>query len=156
MDITIRRAEERDIPAILELLKQVNRVHHEGRPDLFHLGVKYTEEELRAVLAEEEMPVFVAEKDGRVVGHGFCILQRPDNTHLFTDIKTLYVDDMCVDENVRGQQVGKKLYESIVAYARQIGCHNVTMNVWNCNPPAQAMFEHLGLKPYRVSLEEIL
>lgn len=40
----IRRAEERDIPRIHELLAQVAQVHHTGRPDLFRAGGrKYTD-----------------------------------------------------------------------------------------------------------------
>ena len=73
----VRRAESRDIPAILNLLVQVNMVHHNGRPDLFNgPTTKYTGEELEAILADAATPVFVCtDGDGRVLGHGFCVLQ---------------------------------------------------------------------------------
>lgn len=157
MSDMVRRAEERDIPAIMELLKQVNRVHYEGRPDLFKLATKYTEDELRAILSCDDTPVFVcADEDGRVLGHGFCVMQRPENTRLLTDILTLYIDDICVDEAARGRQVGRKIYEHILAYARERGCYNVTLNVWNCNPGAMRFYEKLGLVPYKVGMEKIL
>ena len=97
MSVVIRRAKEQDIPAIMELLKQVNLVHHEGRPDLFKLSTKYNEEELRDIIRNDQTPVFVADSDGRVLGHGFCVLQQPENTRLLTDILTLYIDDICVN-----------------------------------------------------------
>ena len=98
MAYTVRRAQECDIPAILELLRQVNRVHYEGRPDLFRLATKYTADDLRAILGNDRTPVFVCQDDGgQILGHGFCILQRPENTRLLTDIQTLYIDDICVD-----------------------------------------------------------
>ena len=49
----VRRAEERDIPRIAELLPQVAKVHADGRPDLFKAGHrKYTDEELKAILRD--------------------------------------------------------------------------------------------------------
>ena len=157
MSNSVRRAGERDIPAVMELLKQVNRVHYDGRPDLFKLETKYTEEELRKILEDDRTPVFVCtDSDGRVLGHGFCVLQRPQNTRLLNDILTLYIDDICVDETARGQHVGKMLYDHIVAYARQCGCYNVTLNVWSCNPGAIRFYEKLGLVPYKIGMEKIL
>ena len=154
---TVRRAAERDIPAIMELLRQVNRVHYEGRPDLFRPATKYTQDELRDILHNEDTPVFVCEgEDGRVLGHGFCVLERPENTRLLTDILTLYIDDICVDEAARGHGAGRAIYERILAYARERGCYNVTLNVWSCNPGAMRFYEKLGLVPYKVGMEKVL
>lgn len=157
MSDSVRRAEERDIPAIMELLKQVCKVHHDGRPDLFRLATKYTEDELSTILENDDTPVFVCtDSDGRVLGHGFCVLQRPGNTRLLTDILTLYIDDICVDEAARGRHVGTKIYEHILDFARSCGCYNVTLNVWSCNPGAMKFYERLGLVPYKVGMEKVL
>ena len=157
MTDTVRRAEKRDIPAIMELLKQVNRVHYEGRPDLFRPATKYTEEELAAILDNDLTPVFVFEDSGgQILGHGFCVLQRPENTRLLNDIMTLYIDDICVDEEARGRRVGKAIFDRILEYARERGCYNVTLNVWTCNPGAMAFYEKLGLKPYKTGMEMLL
>ena len=157
MSNTVRRAEDRDIPAIMGLLKQVNQIHYDGRPDLFKLSTKYTENELRTIMDNDQTPVFVCtDSDGRVLGHGFCVLQRPENTRLLRDILTLYIDDICVDETARGQHVGRMIYEQIIAYARQCGCYNVTLNVWSCNPSAMKFYENLGLVPYKISMETLL
>lgn len=156
MAIIVRRATKQDIPAILELLKQVNKVHYDGRPDLFKLATKYTEDELEAILCDDNTPVFVADKDGQVQGHGFCVFQRPANTRLLTDILTLYIDDICVDEKARGENVGRAIYDHIIDFARKSGCYNVTLNVWNCNPGAMKFYEKLGLEPYKIGMEKIL
>ena len=153
----VRRAEEKDIPAITELLRQVNRVHFEGRPDLFKPATKYDEEELRAIIADDRTPVFVYEdSDGQVLGHGFCVLQLPENTRLLNNILTLYIDDICVHETARGRHVGAAIYEHILDYARQCGCYNITLNVWSCNPGAVRFYEKLGLKPYKTGMEMLL
>ena len=154
---SVRRAEARDIPAILNLLVQVDMVHHNGRPDLFKgPATKYSAEELAAILADEETPVFVCvDEEDRVLGHGFCIMQHSGG-QLMVEHTTLYIDDICVDEASRGRGVGRALYEHILSYARGKGCYNVTLNVWSCNPGAMAFYEKLGLVSYKVGMEKIL
>ncbi|MDE7233891.1 MAG: GNAT family N-acetyltransferase [Ruminiclostridium sp.] len=154
----IRRAEERDIPAINRLLLQVLTVHHNGRPDLFKENCrKYTDEELRGLLRDESRPIFVAEnEDGEMLGYAFCIFQEHKNDNILTDIKTLYIDDLCVDETRRGEHVGTALYEAVLDFARESGCYNVTLNVWSCNEAAMRFYEKCGLKPQKVGMEKIL
>ena len=89
----VRCAVEADIPALMALLVQVNRVHYEGRPDLFKPATKYTEDDLRRIFQNDELPVFVCvDDDDRVLGHGFCVFQQHVNSNLLTDVKTLYID----------------------------------------------------------------
>ena len=153
----VRRAKLSDIPAIIGLLKQVNRIHYEGRPDLFKLATKYTEDQLSSIIDDDNTPVFICEDAySKILGHGFCILERPKNTRLLKDILTLYIDDICVDETARGRHVGKAIYDHIIDYARQRGCYNVTLNVWSCNPGAMKFYESLGLTPYKVGMEKVL
>ena len=153
----VRLAEAKDIPAILKLLVQVDMVHHNGRPDLFRgPATKYSAAELEQILADEKTPVFVCtDEQNRVLGHGFCILQRSGG-ELMVEHTTLYIDDICVDEAARGQGVGRALFERIRDYAREQGAYNVTLNVWTCNPGARAFYEKLGLVPYKTGMEMIL
>lgn len=156
-NITVRRAEPRDIPAILRLLVQVNMVHHNGRPDLFKgPTTKYTADELAAILADDETPVFVCvDAHDAVLGHGFCVMQHAGG-QLMVEHDTLYIDDICVEETARGMGVGRALYAHILDYARARGCYNVTLNVWSCNPGAMAFYERLGMRPYKVGMEQLL
>ncbi|MBO4749785.1 MAG: GNAT family N-acetyltransferase [Lachnospiraceae bacterium] len=154
----VRRATEKDIPRILELLVQVDMVHHNGRPDLFKgPATKYTAEELKEILAKEDTPVFVCvDETDRALGHAFTVFKQILGDHVLTDVRTLYIDDICVDEAARGQGVGKALYEHVVAYAREQGFYNVTLNVWTCNPGAMKFYEAMGLKPQKIGMELIL
>ena len=153
----VRRANMNDIPAILRLLVQVNMVHHNGRPDLFKgPTTKYSEAELRTIIRDEQTPVFVCVDDAdKVLGHGFCVMQHAGG-QLMEEHDTLYIDDICVDEAARGLGVGRALYEHILAYARERGCYNVTLNVWTCNPGAMRFYEKLGMTPYKIGMEQIL
>lgn len=154
----IRRANTDDIPGLVRLLEQVLMVHHNGRPDLFKAGTrKYTDEELTALLADDSKPIFAAvDENGYMLGYAFCVFQQHSNNNIFTDIRTLYIDDLCVEETCRGQHIGKALYDYVLDFARASGCYNVTLNVWSCNEGAMAFYEKMGLKPQKIGMETIL
>ena len=153
----IRFATEKDIPKIGDLLRQVCLVHHNGRPDIFKMGRKYSDEELRELLADSTRPILVAvDEADAVLGYCFCIYQQPDDGGALKPNKTLYIDDLCVDETLRGQHIGRDLYDAAVALARENGCYNVTLNVWSCNPSALRFYERMGMVPQKVYMEKIL
>lgn len=153
----IRRATEKDIPKIGDLLSQVCLVHHNGRPDIFRVGRKYSDAELRVMLGDESRPILVAvDEQDAVTGYCFCILQQHVDNAVLTDIKTLYIDDLCVDEHLRGQHIGKELYEAAVTLAKDSGCYNLTLNVWSCNAAALRFYEAQGLVPQKVGMELLL
>ena len=153
----IRRATKKDIPKIEDLLAQVCLVHHSGRPDIFKVGTKYSEEELEVLLNDEDRPILVCvDEDDEVMGYCFCIFQQHKDHSVLTDIKTLYIDDLCVDEALRGKHIGKALYEAALELARNSGCYNLTLNVWSCNPSAMKFYEAQGLLPQKVTMELVL
>lgn len=153
----IRRATAADVPGLVELLLQVCAVHAEGRPDLFIKGArKYTDAELCALLTDDTHPVFVAAEGDQILGHAFCVLEDYSASNNQVPRKTIYIDDICVDEKHRGKHVATALYQHVIEYARELGCHNVTLNVWSCNPGAQAFYEAMGMKPYKIGMETVL
>lgn len=156
--MNIRRATKQDMDGINNLLMQVCLVHHKGRPDLFKYGAKkYTDEQLLAIIQDDSRPIFTAvDETGRVLGYAFCIFQQHLHDNILTDIKTLYIDDLCVDETLRGQHIGKRLYEAVLAFAKEQGCYNVTLNVWSLNEAAMKFYQACGLKPQKVGMETIL
>ena len=153
----IRFATEKDIPKIGDLLRQVCLVHHNGRPDIFNAGRKYSDEDLRVLLSDPTRPILVAVDEADAVqGYCFCIYQQHKDDAVLTDVKTLYIDDLCVDETLRGQHVGRTLYEAALSLARENGCYNVTLNVWSCNPNALRFYERMGMVPQKIYMEKIL
>lgn len=155
--MTIRRATEKDIPRLGVLLEQVCGVHHNGRPDLFRMGRKYDDAQLKALLADTTRPILVAADDAdTVLGYCFCVYQQPAPGGALKEVKTLYIDDLCVDEACRGQGIGRELYGAAVAMARENGCYNVTLNVWSCNPTALRFYESLGMQQQKIGMEQVL
>ena len=153
----IRFAKEKDIPKIIDLLEQVCLVHHNGRADIFKVGTKYAESELCEILKDAERPILVCtDENDLVMGYCFCIYQQHRDNAILTDIKTLYIDDLCVDQKLRGKHIGKELYEAAKKLARESGCYNLTLNVWSCNKTALEFYEKMGLTPQKIGMELIL
>ena len=153
----IRFADSRDIPGMIDLLQQVGEVHHQIRPDLFRSGAqKYDEPALQELLADPNRPILAAIVDGKLAGYAFCILQITENNPVLCDRKVLYIDDLCVDETIRGKGIATALYARVLEYARELGCHAVTLNVWCGNDSAMKFYEKCGLKPQKIGMETIL
>lgn len=152
MDIGFAR--EGDIPKILDLLTQVELVHYQIRPDIFRNGgQKYDAPALKALLADPIRPIFAAREGGKLLGYAFCILKEIRNDPVLLDQKTLYIDDLCVDESCRGQGIASALYDWVCAFAREQGCQSVTLNVWEGNDSARRFYENKGLKPQKTIME---
>ena len=155
--MTIRFAETRDIPGMIDLLKQVGQVHHDIRPDLFRDGAqKYSPADLEALLLDPARPILIADMDGKVAGYCFCILQVTEGNPVLCDRKVLYIDDLCVDEGRRGTGIATALYARTLEFARELGCHSVTLNVWCGNDSAMRFYEKCGMKPQKIGMETTL
>ena len=149
----IRQATMADIPRLMELLHQVNMVHHRLRPELFKPDTtKYSEQELETLLGDESKPIFMYD-DGEVLGYAFCQITEVKNDRLLQDRKSLYIDDLCVDETARGKHIGSALFEFVRDYAKSIGCHAVTLNVWAGNDAAMQFYQSKGMRPQKTRME---
>ena len=153
----VRLALEKDIDKICDLLRQVNEVHYRGRADIFKLGIKYSYDEIKDMLGNAEKPILVWVDDfGEVCGYCFCAVICTEESSVLKGVKTLYIDDLCVDESCRRKGVGKELYASALTLAKELGCHNLTLNVWSCNPTAVEFYKSLGLEPQKIYMEKVL
>lgn len=158
MKLSVRRAEEKDTPRIMNLLRQVNNVHSQGRPDIFIPdGTKYTPGQLKILMSDDSRPIFVAvDEHDEVCGYGFCVMIVTEETSNLRARRELYIDDLCVDETLRRQGVGQVLYDYILNYAREEGCYHLTLNVWQCNPSAMRFYEKQGMQMLKKEMEVIL
>ena len=156
--MTIRLAQPKDIPALLVLLEQILSVHHQARPDIFKgSGGKYSQEELEQLMVQDKTPIFVYEnEDGQILGHLFVTIKEGADNPVLHPIKTLFIEDLCVDQAARGKKIGDQLYQFAVSYAKKIGCYNLTLNVWNDNEGALRFYQRQGMKPQETVMETII
>ena len=155
LNVACTRAKEKDIPRILKLLEQVLQIHADIRPDIFIPGTtKYTIDELREILKNKEKPIFVAVDEADVcVGYAFCQLQEQPVSNNMVPFKSFYIDDLCVDQEARGQHIGESLFEHVKKEAKQRGCYEVTLNVWTGNTSAEKFYERMGMRTKKRQME---
>ena len=150
----IRRANKKDIKRIIELLRQVSMVHYNLRPDIFKpKTTKYNEEQVENILEDENKTVFLFCDEENIHGYAFCEIKNTKDDILLQDNKTIYIDDICVDEKIRGKHIGKKLYNYVLDYAKSIGCNMVTLNVWEGNDAAIKFYRNMGMKVRKTTME---
>lgn len=153
--MNIRRALDKDADKVIALLSQVLEVHANIRPDIFVSGTtKYTRDELSEMFRSETNPIYVAVDDNdEVMGYAFCELRQQPFSNNMVQFKSLFIDDLCVDESLRGQRIGEALFEYVKAEAKRLGCHQVTLNVWEGNTPAQNFYNKMGMKIKEYQME---
>ncbi|MCH4153286.1 MAG: GNAT family N-acetyltransferase [Saccharofermentans sp.] len=155
----IRRAVLKDIPKIDELLHQVNDIHASIRPDLFIKGEKkYTDNELSGIIRSDLTPVFVCFADENaddLLGYCFSVYEAKSG-HSQAPVRTLYLDDICVDEGARGKGVGREIYSFVRDYAKRHNVYNITLNVWENNDSAKSFYEAMGLHVLKYGMEDII
>ena len=152
--MSIRRAVDIDIPRILELLSQVLEVHAAIRPDVFVSGTtKYSTDELKEMILDEDRPIYVFDDDGTVRGYAFCQIKEPPFTSTMIPRRIMFMDDLCVDENARGKHVGRSLFEYVKEEAKRIGCNEILLNVWEGNDSEIRFYESMGMKPRETQME---
>ena len=156
--MTIRKAQEKDISRIIELLGQVLQIHAEIRPDIFIPDTtKYTEQELAALLKDEKKPIYVAVNEEDVcMGYAFCQMKEQPFSNNMVRFQSLFIDDLCVDRFARGQHIGESLFDYVKQEAKRMGCYEVTLNVWAGNTSAEKFYEKMGMKTKERQLEYIL
>jgi len=151
----IRHAKIEDLDSIFELLSQVLTIHHEIRPDIFkEIGTKYTRDELIKIIENENTPIFVFEENGKILGHIFCQIRIKEERPCTYPKKTIFIDDLVVDEKSRGKGVGTALYEFVKEFGRENKFDNILLDVWEGNDKAKDFYKNLGMKPQQIIMEE--
>lgn len=108
-------------------------------------------------MEQEDHPIYVAvDEDDLCMGYAFCQLrEQPFSTNMIP-FKSLFIDDLCVDKQTRGQHIGESLFEYVKQQAKELGCYEVTLNVWAGNTSAEHFYEKMGMKTKERQMEYIL
>ncbi|MEG1743062.1 MAG: GNAT family N-acetyltransferase [Clostridia bacterium] len=152
----IERATQNDLPFLKKLLVYICNYHHINRPDIFKQNCsKYTDDELLQKINDITQYIYIAFIDGLPCGYIFAYLQNPKN-HVLNDIKTMYIDDLCVAENFRKNGVATALMDHIKQVAKSIQCYNITLNVWEFPESALNFYKNYGMKTMSRKMEIII
>jgi GNAT superfamily N-acetyltransferase len=143
MDIDIRKAAESDLPAVLRLYAQPGMDN--GRV----LTVDAAAQILRRIATYPEYAVYVARaNDGSVVGT-FALLVMDNLAHMGTP--SAVVEDVCVDEQLRGQGIGRAMMHFAMECARGCGCYKLALSSNAKREGAHAFYRSLGFQQHGLS-----
>ena len=101
----------------------------------------------------KDFAVLVAEdQEEKVHGYAFCKVKCFE-TSVVQPYKSLYIDDICVDENSRGMHIGTILFDAVKDLAKELDCDNIELNVWEFNESAMRFYEKMGMTTQRRFME---
>ena len=153
----IRKAEHKDINQILNLLSQVLEIHAKLRPDIFVSGTtKYNSEYLEKMMNDQDTFIDVAVEGDVVLGYAMYEILNPKFESTMKPNKTLYLDDLCVNEKQRGKHIGTSLFEHVVSRAKSLGCYSVNLYAWEGNEDAKKFYKKVGMKIKAYTMEYIV
>jgi len=119
----IRLAEERDVPRIVELYRELtisdSAVEHTRNPTPADYQLVFAE-----IRSDPRQKLFVAEIQGEVVGT-IVLLVVPNLLHNGTP--WAFLENLVVTEKHRRRGLGRILLEHAVELARKSGCHMVEL-----------------------------
>ena len=98
--------------------------------------------ELQAIVDDEHSVLFVACEGGAVVGSLTLACYR-----IPTGVKA-WIEDVVVDESVRGRGVGEALNRAALDEARRRGAKNVSLTSRSTRDAANRLYRRLGFEPY--------
>jgi GNAT superfamily N-acetyltransferase len=137
--ITIRKAEEKDIPLILKFIKGIAEYEK-----LLH-EVEANEEKLRESLFSQNANTEVLLCYFGDVPVAYAVYFH--NFSTFVGKKGIYLEDIFVYPEYRGKGIGKKLLKYIAQIAVERNCGRMEWAVLNWNKPAIEFYKSIGAKP---------
>ncbi len=142
-NLRMRLMSEADISAALAL-------NNAAQPAMNPL----TEDEMRELFTYSDIALVGINHQRELIAFLICLsMGKPyasENYRWFEErgVRHLYVDRVVVAPSAKGTGIGRALYESVFAHARQIGANEVTaeVNLTPPNPGGIAFHERLGFR----------
>lgn len=135
MEITLRQAAKSDLPAILWLYSQL------GQDDGAILDRQEADLIWEKMRTYPDYCLYVALADGRIVGT-FALLIMDNIAHC--GARSAVLEDVVVEEGMRGQGVGRQMMYYAGGLCREKGCYKMTLSSSRHRKSAHRFYESLG------------
>lgn len=151
MEIYIRNARLDEYKSVEAIMKQVQQMHIDWRPDIY----KYSETVLPLEIYEQAVKdetFFVAEYEENVAGVLFIIYRHIENPIQVTR-NIIFVDSMAVDENYRRKGIGHAFFDFLKELRNQKGFDRIELQVNAKNKAAYEMYLNCGFTDKSINME---
>ena len=140
----LQLARPEDRAAIEVLAQQVHRMHVRWQPGIFEMHeLMWSQERYDQAVTEKQL--FCAKIDGNVAGYVLLRVRDYDAPGLVRR-KVLEIDEICVDESLRGRGIGTEMMIEIRAIARAFCCTDLQLGVVPQNDTALAFYQKCGFR----------
>lgn len=147
----VRFAKKEDYEQVEKIMKQVQQMHIDWRPDIYRECGTVLAREMFEESVEKET-FLVAEADGKVVG----VLEfkhRHVETPVHVTRDVLFIDTMAVDEQHRGQGIGHEMFDFIKKLAQERSFDGIELQVNARNKAAYEMYSKCGFTEKSINME---
>ncbi|MCF4127696.1 GNAT family N-acetyltransferase [Methylobacterium sp. SyP6R] len=139
-DLTVRRAQKPDLPAVLGLYAELNA----GRV----ATLDQAETQLGRLASYPDYGLYVAEVEGRIVGT-FCLVILDNIAHW--GMPSALVESVVVSSSERGTGLGRRMMTAAGRLAGEKGCYKLALSSNVDAKPAHRFYESLGFERYGYS-----
>ena len=139
----IRPATLADSAAVEAIMAQVHSLHVAWRPDIYEMVDElYPRERMVEGISAREL--YVAKLNDQIVGYVSLKIRNYDHPGLVKR-KVMVVDEICVEETLRGNGIGMAMMEDVRALAKAFRCTDLQLNVYPQNDDAVGFYQKCGL-----------
>ena len=147
----LQLARPEDLSAIEDLAQQVHKLHVRWRPDIYEITAQlWPQERFDEAVAQRQL--FTAKHEESVVGY---VLVKIRNYEMAGHVsrRVLLVDEICVEESLRGQGIGTEMMADVRAIANAYGCTDLQLGVYPQNDEALAFYQKCGFRIRSIDMQ---
>lgn len=155
--MNIRKMGKTDYEQVFNIIKQVNNLHAQNRPDIYNDILpfkKQHKEHFYSLFTDESSILLVAEEKKKIIGLCMAEIKKPSNNPTQKPRKIVDINNIAVDENHRQQGIGKQLYNAVVDEAKRIKADGIELTVFGFNKNAIAFYKNLGMTVRNIKYEQ--
>lgn len=148
MDITIREASITDYNVLSEIFSELDELHRINHPELYVKpdNIPRTPEYISELINNEDMALFVAETDSKVIGLAECRILASSDFPIFKKRKWVQLDSLAVKAEYKNCHAGSLLLKRVIEWSRQKKINRIELNVFAFNEGAVKFYSNKGFK----------
>lgn len=156
-EVEIRLAQVDDLDALTQLGTGIQRLHADGRPDLFNEPVAGDIREFFRSQLTDGSHVLVAET-GALGPIGYLIAEHRirDGNPFMRASSVLYIHHIAVEPSAQAAGIGRRLVDAVVSLAGRLNVSTLRLDSWHFNTDAHGFFEAQGFTPVNIVFERPL
>ena len=147
-EVIIREASLDDLQDLLIFEQEIIRAERPFDPTIRQSPVNYYD--LKALLLDKKVGVYVAEYKGRVISSGYGMARKA--RHYLDHEEYAYLGFMYTVPEFRGKGVNQMILKALQEWASEMGFIELRLTVYDGNDPAIRAYEKAGFQKHIIEM----